>query len=100
MSAGRNLGESTVARRPSVGDPRAAADLTIANDRGDKMSGAVARVRAIRLVVLVVALAALWLPASAGAYVYWANYNLGNGTAIGRANLDGTGATEKFITNT
>jgi virginiamycin B lyase len=64
------------------------------------MSGTVARVRAIRLVVLVVALAALWLPASAGAYVYWANYNLGNGTAIGRANLDGTGATEKFIINT
>jgi hypothetical protein len=53
-------------------------------------------VRAIRLVLLVFAVAALSLPASARAYVYWANY--GTGTTIGRANLDGTGANQSFIT--
>ena len=30
--------------------------------------------------------------------MYWANYNPGNGTTFGRANLDGTGANQSFIT--
>ena len=47
--------------------------------------------------VLVVAMTGLALPASAGAYVYWANYNPQPGTTIGRANLDGTGANQSFI---
>lgn len=38
------------------------------------------------------ALMALGLPASAGAYVYWAG-----GTTIGRAGLDGMGVNESFI---
>ena len=58
------------------------------------------RVRAIRLVLLVVAITGLVLPASAGAYVYWANYHPGHGTTFGRANLDGTGANQSFITAT
>jgi virginiamycin B lyase len=65
---------------------------------GNKMRATVPRVRAIRVVVFVVAVAALWLPASAGAYVYWANYNPQHGTTVGRANLDGTGADQTFIT--
>jgi hypothetical protein len=52
---------------------------------------------ALRLVLLVVAITVVSLPASAGAYVYWANYNPGHGTAVGRANLDGTGANQSFI---
>jgi virginiamycin B lyase len=35
------------------------------------------------------------LAAEAGAYVYWANHS---GGSIGRANLDGTGANQSFIT--
>ena len=41
------------------------------------------------------ALAALCLPASAGAYVYWTN---SSSNSIGRANLDGSGVNESFIT--
>ena len=58
------------------------------------------RVQAIRLVLLVVAVAALWLPASAGAYIYWANYDLSNGTTVGRANLDGTDTIGSLVTST
>ena len=50
-----------------------------------------------RVVLLAVAVTALALPASVGAYVYWANYELGTGTTVGRANLDGTGANQSFI---
>jgi sugar lactone lactonase YvrE len=56
------------------------------------------RSRALRLVLLAVAIGGLALPASAGAYVYWANYHPQNGTMFGRANLDGTGANQGFIT--
>ncbi|HET6869697.1 MAG TPA: hypothetical protein VFH80_27535 [Solirubrobacteraceae bacterium] len=52
----------------------------------------------IRAVLLALAIAALSLPASAGAYVYWANYNPGNGTTFGRANLDGSGTNQNFLT--
>src|SRR6185437_12717130 len=52
---------------------------------------------ALHLVLLVVAITALTLPASAGAYVYWANYNLTAGTTVGRANLDGGGANPSLI---
>jgi virginiamycin B lyase len=45
---------------------------------------------------LVAVLCALAVPASAGAFVYWANYT---GDTIGRANLDGTGANPSFITS-
>ena len=36
--------------------------------------------------------------APAGAFVYWANQSGGSGTTIGRAETDGTGATQDFIT--
>jgi hypothetical protein len=68
-----------------------------APNRGE---GRAPRVREIRLVLLGVAIAALSLPASGGAYVYWANYRLGTGTTLGRSNLDGTGTNQGFITNT
>jgi len=55
------------------------------------------RIRALRVVLLVAAITALTMPATAGAYVYWANYNLTNGTTVGRANLDGAGANPGFI---
>jgi hypothetical protein len=58
------------------------------------------RIRTIRLVLLVFTVAALSLPASANAYVYWANDNLGTVTTIGRATLDGTGVNQSLITNT
>ena len=45
-------------------------------------------------ITVVVAAAALILTPAAGAYVYWTN---NNGT-IGRAELDGTGADQAFIT--
>jgi virginiamycin B lyase len=62
------------------------------------MSMTVSRLmRPIRVVLPIVAIAALWLPASAGAYVYWSDYYSTNGTTIGRANLDGTGANQSFI---
>ncbi len=47
---------------------------------------------------LTVATTVLALPGSAGAYVYWPNYDLGKGTTVGRANLDGTSANQSFIT--
>jgi virginiamycin B lyase len=68
--------------------------------RGNKLSVTVPALRAIRVVVLVAAVSALWLPASAGAYVYWANYNPSGETTIGRAGLDGTGVNQSFITAT
>ena len=51
----------------------------------------------VRVVLLAVAVAALALPASGGAYVYWANYDPNADTTIGRANLDGTGVNQSFI---
>src|SRR5918995_405774 len=53
------------------------------------------RRRRILRAVLTVALVSLALPATAGAFVYWANN--GGGT-IGRANLDGTDVLPNFIT--
>jgi virginiamycin B lyase len=50
------------------------------------------RRRVVRAVVTAV-LVSLALPATAGAFVYWAN-----GTTIGRANLDGSGVDQSFIT--
>lgn len=47
----------------------------------------------MRLVIFAAALVALALPASAGAFVYWAN----TGSTIGRANLDGSGANSNFL---
>ena len=52
------------------------------------------------IAMLVVAVTGLALPASAGAYVYWENYDLAHGTTIGRATLDGTVANESFIATT
>lgn len=49
----------------------------------------------VRVIALVVALAALALPASAGAYVYWTHNNSPN--LIGRANLDGGAPNQSFI---
>ena len=51
----------------------------------------------VRVVLLAVAVAALALPASGGAYVYWANYDPNADTTIGRASLDGTGVNQSFI---
>ena len=53
------------------------------------------RRRRVLRAVLTVALVSLALPATAGAFVYWANN--GGGT-IGRANLDGSGVDQSFIT--
>jgi virginiamycin B lyase len=64
---------------------------------GDAARSGRSPVWALRLVLLVVAITVVSPPASAGAYVYWANYNPGHGTALGRANLDGTGANQSFI---
>jgi virginiamycin B lyase len=51
-----------------------------------------------RLATLAAVLAALALPPSAGAYVYWSNFGrLGSGTTIGRANLDGSLPNQSFI---
>jgi hypothetical protein len=47
--------------------------------------------------VLVAAIVTLALPAGAGAFVYWGNADLGAGTTIGRADLDGSGANPGFI---
>ena len=44
---------------------------------------------------LVATLGVLALPASAGAFVYWSNTD---DTRIGRANLDGSGVNQNFIT--
>ena len=52
--------------------------------------------RRAALVLATLAVATLALAARADAFVYWAN----QGTdAIGRANLDGTGANQSFITD-
>src|SRR5690349_168995 len=48
------------------------------------------------LIVVIVA-TVLTLPASAGAYVYWANYGLAMGTSLGRADLGGAGVTQSFM---
>jgi virginiamycin B lyase len=48
-------------------------------------------------IIVVIVASALALPARAGAYVYWANYGLAMGTTLGRANLDGTGVTQSFM---
>src|SRR4051794_29520735 len=64
------------------------------------MAGLVTSARIIRLALLAAAIAALALPASAGAFVYWANYDLGTGTTIGRASLDGSSPNPNFITDT
>jgi hypothetical protein len=53
------------------------------------------RVRSFCLAGLLVALAAVALPASSGAYVFWASNNAAN--PIGRANLDGTDANQNFL---
>jgi len=45
---------------------------------------------------LAIVVGALAVPASAGAFVYWANYT---GDAIGRANLDGSTIDQGFITS-
>jgi virginiamycin B lyase len=55
------------------------------------------RIRALCLGLLVVAITGLALPASAGAYVYWANYHPQNGTTFGRANLDGAGVNQSLV---
>jgi hypothetical protein len=39
----------------------------------------------------------LSLPASGGAYVYWANYGSASGTTIGRAALDGSGVSQELV---
>jgi streptogramin lyase len=69
------------------------------NSETNRATGRRPRVCTILLVVLVLLSVAivLALPASAGAYVYWANYNLTAGTTIGRANLDGFGTSQSFI---
>jgi virginiamycin B lyase len=53
---------------------------------------------ALALGILALAILALAIPASASAYIYWANYAFGNMGTIGRANLDGTSANSSFIT--
>ena len=60
------------------------------------------RSRWIRPLLLAGMAVAVWLSAAADAngYVYWANSSIPtlNGTTLGRANLDGTGVDQSFIT--
>ena len=51
--------------------------------------------RPVFLLLAALTALALFFSASAGAYVYWANYT--SGATIGRANLNGTGANQSFI---
>jgi virginiamycin B lyase len=51
--------------------------------------------RRVFLLLAALTVLALLFSASAGAYVYWANYT--SGATIGRANLNGTGANQSFI---
>ena len=53
------------------------------------------RVRTFCLAGLLVSLVAVALPASSGAFVFWASNNAAN--PIGRANLDGSGANQNFL---
>jgi hypothetical protein len=53
------------------------------------------RVRLFYIAGLLTALLAVALPASAGAYVFWASNNAAN--PIGRANLDGSEANQSFL---
>src|SRR6201999_1153484 len=46
------------------------------------------------VVTLVVACVCGWLAASANAFVYWSNFA---GSSVGRAGLDGGGASESFV---
>ena len=50
---------------------------------------------AARAALAALALATFALVARADAFVYWANFNTGT---IGRANLDGSGVDQSFIT--
>ena len=53
--------------------------------------------RALGLTVAAGVLLSLALPAGAGAYVYWGNED---GSTVGRAELDGSGVNQSFITST
>ena len=88
----------------SLTAPRSAAEYRSAPSRAlpfDWRAADIGRVRARhalrRVFLLLAALTtlALLFSASAGAYVYWANYT--SGATIGRANLNGTGANQSFI---
>jgi virginiamycin B lyase len=86
-------GECDDGLKPAVETPAATRGRALGAERGARP------LSLLRCAVTVaVAITALTLPASAGAYVYWANYNLTNGTTVGRANLDGAGANHSFIT--
>jgi hypothetical protein len=52
------------------------------------------RIRRLALLLVAALVLTLALSARAEAFVYWANYN---GTTIGRANLDGSGANQSFV---
>jgi hypothetical protein len=70
-------------------------------DPPNKRKAAVSRARALRLPVVLFAgllLVALALASRADAFVYWANWGASTGSTIGRANLDGSGANQNFIT--
>ena len=56
------------------------------------------RVRTFCLAGSPVSLFAVALPASSGAFVFWASNNAAN--PIGRANLDGSGANQNFLPGT
>ena len=56
------------------------------------------RVRCLAALGAVACLSILALAADAGAYIYWANININR--TIGRANLDGTGVNQSFVTVT
>jgi hypothetical protein len=75
------------ARYSGGGSPRLTAATSAARGRST-------RVRRAVLVLAAFALASLALVARADAFVYWANFNTGT---IGRANLDGSGADQRFI---
>jgi hypothetical protein len=77
------------ARHAGAGSPRLVERARVA----DRQRSTLARCAALVLAAL--AVATLALAARADAYVYWTNYDPGT---IGRANLDGTGVDQSFIT--
>ena len=77
------------ARHAVSGSPRLVERARVA----DRQRSTLARCAALVLAAL--AVATLALAARADAYVYWTNYDPGT---IGRANLDGTGVDQSFIT--
>jgi len=76
-------------------DVAAAMGLSAARARAQAPKGSRRRLRALGLAVLGALVVSLVVTQAAQAYVYWANLDT---NTIARANLDGTGVNQRFIT--